>query len=231
MGHHSPPALARLILAVVLPRHLVDDVCGDLEEEFQLQIQEKPSVASAQYWYWHQVVGASCHYLFTKTRVISAVISLFSIFIFLALYGAVSLLSYGEQAFFIDDFWYNGNVHLLFSEAKFWQAMPDALAYKFSPDLLLDLTAICWSLVAFSLLLKLSNDACLSLFQFCCLAVILMLAPYFYGVISFQVFHLPTNQVGPLIALMWLPILYLIFPVTYLVTNKLKRSLLESYSL
>lgn len=231
MGHYSPPVLARLILAVVLPRHLVDDICGDLEEEFQLQIQEKPSVASAQYWYWHQVFGTSCHYLFTKTRVISAVISLFSIFIFLALYGAVSLLSYGEQAFFVDDFWYNGNVHLLFLETKFWHDIPNAFTHNFSSDMLLDQTAIYWSLVAFGLLLKLSNDAYLSLFQFCCIAMILILAPYLYGVISFQVFHLPKNQAGPLIALMWLPILYLIFPVTYLVTNKLKRSSFESYSL
>jgi len=231
MATNTPPSLAKLLLTVILPAHVTDEICGDLEEEFQLKIQEQPHSSAAHRWYWHQALNTSFHYSCTTEKLIPIVIMLFSLIIFFLLYSAIALLSYGDKAFFVDDFWYNGNVHLLFLEAKFWHHISDVFSYDFSFTMLMNKNAMLWSLIAFFLLMTLKSSARLSVCRFTLIGMVLMFVPYLYGVMHFYVLHLPSNQVGPLIAFMWLPLLYLICPVAYLVSTKFKESSFEYHAL
>jgi len=52
MKNHQPPKLANRFLNWILKTELIEEVLGDLEEKFEIQLNKKsPFKAKVNYWY------------------------------------------------------------------------------------------------------------------------------------------------------------------------------------
>ena len=223
----EPPKLAKMLLNIILPKHVKDDICGDLDEEFHQYIKVEKGNTMASRWFWGQTLSTCTKYLLTREKLLSTLIVLITIGTLATLYIAITLLSHATDAtfYYSDDFWYNGNIHLLFFEAKFWDYTSDKVFQSLPITHLTDLNSGLWSGLALFTIFKLDKKFQFSTPFFSTLSFLLMLCPYIYGVIIFQVSILDNKEVGPLIALMWLPIMYMIIPIAYLILTKLNTSL------
>jgi len=220
----NSPKLAKILLDIILPTYVKDEICGDLEEEFNLYIKKEKGDVMANRWFWRQSLITCVRYLFIKQRLLAALTIIMAISISAMLYIAITSLSYGNKAFFNDDFWYNGKIHLLFFETKFWSFTSNSIFESLPLMHLVDSRSAIWACLALLSIFKLDLKYQFSTLMFSILSVGLMFSPYFYGVITFQITTLSNKEVGPLIALMWLPIMYMILPITYLIIIKLTNS-------
>lgn len=220
----NPPKLAKLLLNISLPKHVKDEICGDLEEEFNLYILKEKGDVMANRWFWSQSLTTCIRYLFIKQRLLSALTVILAISILATLYVAITSLSYASKEFFNDDFWYNGNIHLLFFEPKFWSFTSNSIFESLPLMHLVDSRSAIWACLALLSLFKLDQKYQFNTLIFSILSLALMLSPYLYGVITLQLSSLSNKEVGPLIALMWLPIMYMILPIAYLTVKKLTNS-------
>ena len=58
----KPPTLAEWLFTKLAPRHLRDDVLGDLHEEFRRFTLVEANWLRARLWYWRQVLGTLAQY-------------------------------------------------------------------------------------------------------------------------------------------------------------------------
>jgi len=223
----QPPKIANTLLHIILPSQVKSDICGDLHEEFHQYIKMEKGNIMANRWFWNQTLSTCSRYLFTRERLLSVLTVLITIAILATLYIAITLLSHATDATFYynNEFWHNGKIHLLFFEAKFWNYTSDPIFQRFPIAHLTDLNSGIWSGFALFALFKLEKKFQLSTMFFSALAILLMICPYIYGVILFQVSSLDNKEIGPLIALMWLPIMYMVIPIAYLILSKLNSSI------
>ena len=62
----TPPQLAKLLLTIILPEHVKNEISGDLEEEFHQFIRAGKTENIANRWFWEQTMSTTFRYLFTK---------------------------------------------------------------------------------------------------------------------------------------------------------------------
>jgi len=138
-----------------------------------------------------------------------------SIGIFYGLIVAVTFLSNADHTSVFDNtYWTNGAVHLAFFEAEVWQRFNDQGLAESSLLLFVNTPSILWFLFSCTLLFCLDKKYSLSLKSFAILALTFLSIPYLWGVVYFNLFDLPPKEAGPVIAFMWLSILYLILPLS-----------------
>lgn len=219
----TPPQLAKLLLTIILPEHVKNEISGDLEEEFHQFIRAGKTENIANRWFWEQTMSTTFRYLFTKQRILSAVLILIALSTIVILFIAVTALSYGNIAFFNNDFWSNGNIHLIFFEEKFWRFGTEKAFSYIYPNHLIDLNSAIYSVIALLMLFTLAKKFQFKLLTLSMLSLVLLLAPYIYGFALFQLASLTNKEIGPLIAFMWLPIMYMVLPITYLLIKKINR--------
>ncbi|HYG02508.1 MAG TPA: ABC transporter permease, partial [Chryseosolibacter sp.] len=65
--NHQPPRLARKIFKLLAGPAHIEDLLGDLEELFYLNVQTK-SLRAAKLWYWRQVLSLSFSYALKKRK-------------------------------------------------------------------------------------------------------------------------------------------------------------------
>lgn len=218
----KPPKLAKLLMEAILPSNIKDEICGDLEEEFSCFMLNEKGSKQAKLWYWQQALRSSLRFLFIPQRLISIAIFIVSFSTFSLFYGAILFLSYADNAaVYSNAYWLNGNAHKLFLEPAFWLFIKTSLIENIGLAVIFDIKVVIWSFFGIYLLFKLDDKYRLSLNSYLILSLIIILAPYVSISMYFQFSSLLLKQTGPLIALMWLPIIYMILPVGYGIKNKI----------
>lgn len=223
-NNSNPPRLAKLLLNIILPIYVKDEICGDLEEEFHQYIKKERGNVMANRWFWNQSLTTSIRYLFTKQRLFSLLTILIALSVFTILYVAVTFLTYAGSEFFNDEFWKNGNVHLLLFESKFWNFTSNTITDNIRVSHLTDLNSGIWSGLALLFLFILNKNYQFNTKTFSILGLALMFIPYLYGFISLQTTIVDNKEIGPLIAFMWLPVMYMVLPIAYVIVTKLNTS-------
>ncbi|MFT4808347.1 MAG: hypothetical protein ACI9LX_001677 [Paraglaciecola sp.] len=138
-----------------------------------------------------------------------------SIGLFYALIVAITFLSNADNTLVFDNsYWTNGAVHLFFFEAEFWQLFVNQELSETSWQLFINRPSVLWFLFSCTLLYCLDKKYLLNLQSFAILALTFLSLPYLWGVAYFNLFNVPLRESGPVIAFMWLSILYLILPLS-----------------
>ncbi len=222
----KPPSLALVLLNKLLPDSVNDDISGDLIEEFH---QSSGTLFTSQYTFWIHTLSTCWRYNMNSKLVLSFGLTCVSIGLFYGLIVAVTFLSNADNTLIFDNaYWTNGAVHLFFFEAEFWQLFSDQGLAKTSLSMFINVPSILWFMFSCILLFSLDKKYSLSLNFFVILASISFSFPYFCGVAYFNIFDVPLKESGPIIAFMWLSILYLILPLSFGLIRKVQQG--KNYS-
>ena len=219
--------LCKKLLTLCLPRHLIEDISGDLEEEYQLLKKEGCDKNSPNLWLIKQTIMTCTRYTCTVTNLLVAFVALFSLtlFAFMAL-GIIWLSSYDDPSAFSAKFWqeFNNASHIVFFEPKFWHYAPTALSEGMSFGLWIDGPALTYSIIALVFLSWLDRRMQLTAKIYSQISLPSMFLPYLWGSAKFLLYQISMVETGPLIATMWLSILYMTLPIGYVLMNKIKAS-------
>jgi hypothetical protein len=219
--HPAPPRLAVMLLELVLPDPVSEHISGDLQEEFS---QLEQPLIKRQLWFWRQSISACWRYSMNRSLLLSSVIAVFSLIVCGMMMLAVVYLSNGDDEVFYNSYWTTGAVHNLFFEPLFWQAVTNNVYSGISISLFINIPSIVWSSLCLGLLLWNKKRERLTISRFTIIAVVSLFSPYLFGVIYFQTNIVLTREAGPIIAFMWLPIVYLIIPLSYGLLKMLNRN-------
>ncbi|KXI28631.1 hypothetical protein [Paraglaciecola hydrolytica] len=165
-------------------------------------------------------MSRSWRFLMTKQRVYSALLVAFCVSVVAMLIIAINFLSVAESSVFQQAYWTNGHIHQLFFAPELWQSVGAGLLSHFSLVMLFHVDAIIYAVLSFSLVYALDKKYLFSSTTFALSALVIVLIPYIGGFVYFQVNEVALKQSGPVIALMWLSVLYLMPPLTYCLMNK-----------
>lgn len=215
--------LAFSLLKVILPKSVNEDISGDLHEEFTQMQSTAPQSLTALSWLWHQTLSCTWRLIMTKQRFYSLMLALFCSLIMLVLIIAINFLSIADASEFQQDFWTNGHIHQLFLQPTLWASINDGLLDSFNWNMLMDVNSFIYAVLCFLLLSLLDKKYHFSSTAFALISLIGVILPYTGGFIYFQVQTVALNQSGPVIALMWLSILYLLPLLTYKIIAKRHR--------
>lgn len=216
----------RKLLKVCLPKKLQEDISGDLEEEYQQLRTECKGKNEPELWLIKQTLLTCTRFIFTPNNLLITLVSLFSLILFtLMALGIIWLSSYDDMSAFSANFWqkFDTASHILFFEPAFWQYAPQALSEGMSFNLWLDLDAIIYSIISLILLRRVDKRYFINAKAYTILALTLMLLPYLWGSMQFLLYTIPLIETGPIIATMWLTILYMILPIAFTLVKKLKQ--------
>ena len=216
--------VAKLLLNICLPEHLRDDISGDIEEEYLLLTEQHN--AHYQYWLIEQTLLTCVHYAFTPAKLLSLALATVSISIFILMSLAIIWLSAADDfSLFIERFWqeFPQQSYTLFFEPGFWQFVPTAISEGMGFYLWIDGPAAWYSLLALLVLMKIDKHSQLSSYRYGLLSVTLMLLPYLWGTVQFLLYDISLKATGPLLATMWLTIIYMILPITFTTIKKINH--------
>jgi len=216
--NNKPPKLALMLLNKLLPDSVNDDISGDLVEEFN---QSKSSNWVNHCLFWRDTLSTCWRYSMNKQLSLSLGMTAVSLFIFYMLIKAVVFLSVADDPFFFKDYWMNGDIHLLFVEDFFWSNSFGSNAYELDWGMLIHDWSVIWSTISFAVLYMLDKRYDFRLFGYISLAFVVCFTPYFYGMLVLRFNDIPLTEVGPLVAFMWISIIYLILPLSYGLITKI----------
>lgn len=217
----SPPQLALLLLELALPEPLNDEIAGDLYEEFMNTNSPKHK---RKIWFWWQTLCVITRVRMNCRNLLTAALVVFSTLIFAMLTGAILFISNAvDDVLFAKSYWTDGNVHLFFIEQVYWQHF-GRVAQDFSIQMFINIPAMVWSAVAIGTLITVHKTRVLPPLYFAGLSLLLIIAPYIYGVFVFISNDVALRQSGPIIAVMWLSIWYMVLPVCYLITRQFRQA-------
>lgn len=209
--NNKPPRLALVLLNKLLPDSLNDDISGDLIEEFN---QSDRSNLVNHYLFWMSTFSTCWRYTMNKPLYLSLGLAIISLTIFYILIKAVVFLSVADDPLFFKDYWMDGDIHLLFAEGFFWSNSFGSNAFKLDWGMLVHDWSVTWSIISFTVLQLLEKRHKFRLIGYVCLAFIVCFTPYFYGMLTLRFNELPLTEIGPLVAFMWISIIYLILPLS-----------------
>jgi len=221
----QPPRIASMLLQGILPHNVRDDICGDLEEEFNRYILTEKGVVRAKIWFWGQCLKTCTRYLMTTPRLLSFLAIFMTVLMLAALSMSILFMSSGidDEYIISQSFWLNGRVHQLFFEPAFWSLASEIFGGDFTLASFIDVRSVLFSMTALCVLRRLDNKFDYHITNYIGLGLCIMLAPYVYGYVIFQVNDLALKQAGPLIAFMLLPIMYMAGPICFGAIKKLNR--------
>jgi len=212
------------LLKICLPKILQDDISGDIEEEYKQLRLESISTNNAEFWLVRQTILTCSRYMFSvKNIFISFVIFLsLSLFSLMAI-GIVWLSTAYDVSSFPNNFWqeFNSTSHIVFFEPAFWGYAPTALTEGMDLNLWVDGPAVTYSIIALTLLNILDHKKQFSAILYAQISLCLMLIPYLWGSAQFLIYDIPMFETGPIIATMWLSILYMALPIGYTLVQKI----------
>jgi hypothetical protein len=223
----TPPAPAAKLLRWCVPKYDIESILGDLEEEFYLRA--KHNVFAAKRWFWEQSLYSSGAYL--KHRAASLAFLqkftvLFSLCLFVVIAQLIIWLSFSDSLDnFSPHFWdtlTSGYIHMAVFESAFWQhsfaSWQEINAWSF----ILDSSAMVLTLFSSCLFALLNRRRKFLAHQILLFGYSAMFIPYIFGIGYINVLSLPALKVGPILLTMLCNVLYLLFPVVYLVLRKIK---------
>lgn len=219
-NNQTPPGLALKLLSWLIPDHFKDDIAGDLIEEFN---KSDRSSAANQLWFWQQTMGTCWRYTMTWQTLVSLGLAVMSLTMFLVMTTAVTFLAYGEGQVYSNDYWVTGAVHLFFAEPVFWESLSNGLLLEATLGIFVNIPSLIWTGISLALLMLIERKQPLSLKKYITLVMALISIPYLWGMLYFMLNEVALKQAGPIIAFMWLPVLFLIVPLSYGVIRKINN--------
>lgn len=222
----TPSKLALLLLYLLLPKHIYDNVIGDLLEEFSSLSKQNQTEANA--WFWQQTLASSKVYVvqyLTGKGMVKFINTMLSSAVFITCLLLVSWLSTVDS---FDSYsaglWQRllaGQAHSVLAEAEFWQSLPSLVPSFYDGLMFIDLPAVLISTLVITALYWLNQNVNLSASQVAVIGYSAMFSPYLYSLIYLGNNTLAAKLVGPYLACGLLSIFYMLIPVSYLVNKKL----------
>jgi len=224
---HPLIAMCKSLIIQCLPKNINEDVCGDIEEEYNQLTAENNSKLQTNLWLIKHTFITCGYFMMTTNKLWALFISAFSMSLFILMALAIIWLSnYSDISAFSEQFWQqfsSGSLHLVFFEANFWQYSLQSLSKGLELHLWFDSTAFIYSSIALFILVKLHHKYNQSIKLFLSMSIALMLLPYLVGSIVLATKDIPMVETGPIIATMWLTIFYLIIPVSFQLIQKINH--------
>jgi len=225
---YNPPKLAILLIKLFAPSRVVDNLIGDLYEEYYLQIkQNNNNTSKANQWFWQQtlqsVFSYSQHYLTRPEllRYFNAIFCIIGVFITLML---TVWLSYADNFNgYSDDFWSNllsGKIHLALIEPQFWLTLPEYVQQIEGIQFLLSPKSLVFTLVATGGLVYLYKNK-YSVLSIITSSIVMLTLPYVGSLIMLGSHSYQPTQVGPVIAVGIYSVLYMLPIVSMILHLKL----------
>lgn len=183
-------------------------------------------------WLIKQTFLTCSRYVFTYSRSFALLAATLCLAIFLTLAFAIIWLSNMYDPTTLSKlFWQNwlsGHSHQVFFEPAFWQYLPEAYKYIFNINLWFDSIACLYTILALYFLAKIDKSKKLNVINYTILAIIFMVLPYLWGTYQFMFNDIVMKKSGPIVATMWLTILYMILPIGYQIVKKLSSQKIQS---
>ena len=225
------PSLANYLMSVILPQRLLENMLGDLEEEFFLLA--KQDLKQANKWYWQQAMSTCMVYLQKKLGSVEVVGRLnfyLPIAMFLAVAGLIVVLSILEDPEFISPtFWdelLQGKIHTALFSANFWHNFWNILRMA-EWEMFIHFKSLIIATLNIVILLYLDKKQQASVIKLALWGYSLAFIPYILSILHIASHSFAAKQIGPIIATGTLSLLYMLLPVSYIVHHKLKRQLAE----
>lgn len=224
---NKPPKLALVLLYLLLPKRILDNLIGDLLEEFALLQQRTPEQAHS--WFWQQSLATCVSYFrhlltqpntLQKLNIILPVVTFFLLLVLISWLSNISSLEHYSAGMW--DRVLQGRVHTALIEPAFWQDFWFCLTRLFDLSMYIDLPALVMAAVILTTLLKLSHQLKLCACKMALWGYSLTLAPYLWALVYINSHSLLATEVGPVIAFGLLSFLYLLLPVSFIVHKKLE---------
>lgn len=218
---NHPPKMATWLLKIALPSKLKNELSGDLLEEYQYMITQNQTEQNADIWFWQQTLIACFRTGLSQGRMNFVFLAMIPVAIFSLLFVSVIFLSSAEHSPLVDKlfaqtYWLDGNIHKVFFDPLYWQAMYSAkreMTMSFGM-LFNNLPSTTWALFWLVSIYTLDRYQQLNAIQFATLSIIAICGLYIWGAISIATDeNVQLRTVGPTIAYMWLSIFYLILPL------------------
>lgn len=221
-----PPPLANRIMTILLPERFLNNVLGDLEEEFYL-IAEK-DVQQAKNWYWRQSMETSLIYFkkkFGTVEFLGRVNFYLPLTLFVIILALISVLSnLSDPEFISPTFWdelLRGEIHTALFSANFWANFWSILRSS-SVNMVVDVPSFIIATVNIAILLYMDKKQNASALKLTVWGYTLAFIPYIWSLIHIGSHDFQPKQIGPIIAVGVISALYMLLPVSYLVHRKLK---------
>lgn len=207
------------LLKGILPAHLKNDICGDLEEEFLNYTSKENTEYQACVWLIKQTVSTAFRYACRGNNLLVVFTSVACISIFLTLNFAIIWLSDLDDISAYNDVfwqqWLQGYSYTVFWQFAFWQYVNSASYFSHNFGIFYDFNALIYTVIALLSLNFLRQRYEFSIAQIVFFSALLLLMPYLGAIIQFMLFDVQMKQSGPITAFVWLSTLYLILPVGY----------------
>lgn len=230
MDKIKPPRLAMMLLSLILPKRIHNNLIGDLLEEYE-QMSEGDHKA-AKSWFWRQVLETNFIYLSSLLSRPTVLYKL-NILIPLGLFFLATLLiswlsSMNSLEGYSEGMWQRileGKVHLALFESAFWQDLQQFFPSLSDFNMYIDLPSVLFTTVNLIVLYKMDKKLDFSALRMAVWGYGLMLVPYVWALIHINTQHLEPKQIGPVIAFGLITFFYMILPVSYMVNKKLKKQI------
>lgn len=212
------------LLRFCLPKHVCETLTGDLLEHYTKL--SSLSRSEANFWLLKQALMSSAVFLFTIRNMLKTALVFTGMFLFALLaYGIMYLSGMEDGGRLSAGFWAEwqaGRPHQLFFEGDFWRFIIDQRP-EASIGMWFDLKAMMYAFLSSYLIYRLDR---LFQFRFCpyfFLSMAVLCLPYVVGSIVFVALNPELRMTGPIVALMWFSILYLVLPVSFMLAQKIKQ--------
>ena len=229
-SHPNPPKIAMILMSVILPKRIHQNLVGDLLEEFE-QMSEQDSKA-ANSWFWRQTMETNLIYLsgllqrptvLHKLNIIVPVVLFFLASLLISWLSNIdSLEGYSEGM------WHRlmeGKVHLALFEPAFWRELQTVGAELIDLGMYFHTPSMVFATLNLTLLYTMDKKLTFSTLKMTLWGYGLMLVPYAWALIHINSQQLTPKQIGPVIAFGLITFFYMILPVSYMVNKKLKNQI------
>ncbi|UAA39232.1 hypothetical protein KIH87_02385 [Paraneptunicella aestuarii] len=215
----NPPKLAMKLLEWLLPEKVKEEISGDLIEEFNGS--DEP-LKSRNFKFWHQTLATCWRYSINKQAIYTGLGVSLILSVFFVMLTAITFLAFGSDEVFEHPYWTTGALHQFFLESLFWDSLANGLMFDASIGLLFNIPSCIWTVGCFLVLHWFERRERLNLRNYLFFAFTALALPYGIGMLYFNVNQVPLREAGPIIAFMWLPIVYMIIPLGFALLKRWK---------
>ena len=221
----APPRIAVALLKIILPHNLKTFILGDMQEEFSDLLLKNHN--RARYWYWKQGLIVGIYFLVRNSLMIKAalicLLSL-SVTLFLSLVLTVAWMSNINTyvAPKVVEGLMHANIHYFLFDSYLLGYGFEVLSNKLDMKTFIHTPSLIWATLCIGILVRKSRRKHFPSKSFTSLSMILIFLPYLVGYVYINflyTYHEPAS-IGPVLATMIFPILYLTIPLCLLGLSK-----------
>jgi len=223
----APPRIVVALLNMILPNNLKTFILGDMQEEFSDLLLEAPN--RARYWYWKQGVTVGIYFLVRNALMMKAAaigLLCLSVTLFFSLVLTIAWMSNinTQVAPNVVEGLMHANIHYFLFDSYLLEYGFEVLSNELEMKTFIHPPSLIWATICIGILVRKSRCKHFPSKSFTLLSIILIFLPYLVGYlyINFLYTSLEPVFVGPILATMIFPILYLTVPLYLLGLSKSK---------